>query len=232
MLMLRHLVNAKGQAMNNRFAVMGNPIAHSLSPQIHTYFAKQLGIELIYEKIGVPEADFEFQVAQFFRQKGKGLNITLPFKERAFSLASQRTARCQIAKAANTLWMNKGILHADNTDGAGLILDLHKHLVLKGKKILVIGAGGAARGIIGPLVENNAKLIVTNRSYEKLIALSDSFPQIKTIPLPCIEGCFDLIINATSASVTKGDLGLSSSILSPATLCYDLAYSLNQFFAE
>lgn len=128
--------------MFQRFAVMGNPIHHSLSPIIHQYFAKQAGIQLTYAKIKADEQSFEQQLTDFFHQQGRGVNVTLPFKQRAFLVAQQVTERCKQAGAANTLWMNDNQLHADNTDGVGLIRDLHHYINLPDKRVAILGAGG------------------------------------------------------------------------------------------
>ncbi|TAL63852.1 MAG: shikimate dehydrogenase, partial [Legionella sp.] len=147
--------------MSQRFAVIGNPVAHSLSPHIHQYFAEQFNIQLTYEKILSQAPDFAAQVSYFFSQGGKGLNVTLPFKEEAFALAQIKTPRGQLAGAVNTLWMHAGQLHADNTDGIGFLRDLVRHIEPQGKQILLLGAGGAARGILGPLSEAQpAKLVL------------------------------------------------------------------------
>ncbi|HHF7348401.1 TPA: shikimate dehydrogenase [Legionella feeleii] len=212
--------------MSSRCAVMGNPVAHSLSPFIHQYFAEQTGKQLSYEKILVAEDTFESQVTFFFAQGGLGLNITLPFKQRAFAMADLSTPRCQQAKAANTLWMEEERLHADNTDGAGLIKDLSRYLDLNAKKILLIGAGGAARGIIAPLLAANiARLTVTNRTEEKATILQTDFPEISYCPLTKLQAEYDVLINATSASLTGDAIPLAPALFQAATCCYDLAYS-------
>ncbi|MBA3535183.1 MAG: shikimate dehydrogenase [Tatlockia sp.] len=214
--------------MTNRFAVMGNPIAHSLSPFIHQRFAEQLGIELSYEKIHIAkESLFDETVSNFFSQGGKGLNITLPFKQKAFGMSVIRTARCNQAKAANTLWVDKANkLNADNTDGIGLIRDLLTYCELAGKQVLLLGAGGAARGIIGPLLAAEiAQLVLVNRSAEKATSIQADFSQIKCTPLAELRTSFDLIINATSASLQSERMALPQLVLKPTTLCYDLAYS-------
>lgn len=213
--------------MATHFAVMGNPVAHSLSPFIHQRFAEQTAIQLTYRKIQVTDTDFEFQVNSFFAEAGKGLNITLPFKERAYQMAIIQMPRCQQAKAANTLWVSEGRLYADNTDGTGLINDLRNYLDLVGKKVLILGAGGAARGIVGPLLTANiAQLTVANRTEEKLRQLIADFPAINYANLNNIQGNYDLIINATSASLTETNLYLPTSILRKDTLCYDLTYNI------
>jgi len=212
-----------------RFAVMGNPIAHSLSPFIHQRFAEQLGIELSYEAIQVTDENrFASTVADFFGRGGKGLNITLPYKEKAFALAARNSFASTKAKAANTLWMDEGKLHADNTDGAGLLKDLANYCELKTKQVLLLGAGGAARGVIGPLLAAGiSQLVVVNRSPEKAFHLQLDFPQIQCSPINDLKINFDLIINATSASLNSENLRLSASLLKPETLCYDLAYAKN-----
>lgn len=211
-----------------RYAVVGRPISHSLSPSIHQQFAQQLGISLVYERIEGDALQFEQQVRDFFEAGGKGLNITLPFKERAFALADACTRRCHQAKAANTLWMQDGLLHADNTDGEGLVNDLSRHGALAHKRLLVLGAGGAARGIIGPLLDADiASLVLVNRDISKAAALKRDFPsiQIKTFDLLCPENVFDLIINATSASLTGNPLPLPDFLWQGKPFCYDLSYA-------
>ncbi|ARG96378.1 shikimate dehydrogenase [Legionella micdadei] len=212
--------------MINRFAVMGNPISHSLSPFIHQRFAEQTGIKLSYEKLLVPEEHFEAQVLDFFAQGGKGLNITLPFKQKAYAMAHTRSPRAMQAKAANTLWMSDNQLHADNTDGIGLIRDLAYYLNLTEKHVLLLGAGGAARGIIGPLLDAGiSSLFVVNRTEEKAQSLKADFAQITCSRLSELKGDFDLIINATPSSLTEEKMELPHSLLKPTTLCYDLAYN-------
>ncbi|HHL3492366.1 TPA: shikimate dehydrogenase [Legionella pneumophila] len=212
--------------MLHRFAVIGNPIAHSLSPVIHQMFAQQTQIELIYEKILGDDIKFEQQVSDFFIQCGKGLNVTLPYKKRAYEFATVHTQRCTLAGAANTLWMKENQVHADNTDGIGLIRDLSRFLELKGKKILILGAGGAVRGIISPLLETKPlKLIVANRTLAKAEELQHQFPQVNVKSLDELSESFDLIINATSASLSGQIIVLSEEVLSHKPFCYDLAYN-------
>jgi shikimate dehydrogenase len=207
------------------FAVIGNPIDHSLSPKIHQQFAAQLGLSLTYEKILTNEHEFSTTVSHFFDQGGTGLNITMPFKTQAFNLAKIRTPRCQQAKAANTLWMDKGILHADTTDGVGIISDLSHHLTLNGKQVLVLGAGGASRSIIGPLLAANiAGLTLVNRTAARAEAVQIDFPQIKVSALTDLNASYDLIINTASTSFSTFPPGL----LAPSTLCYDLAYNIHE----
>lgn len=211
--------------MSQRFAVIGNPIAHSLSPVIHQAFAKQVNIQLTYEKIKADDPSFELLVSDFFAQDGKGLNITLPFKQRAFAMAQQSSFRCQQAGAANTLWMQANQLHADNTDGIGLIRDLSRYLSVNGKRVLILGAGGAARGIISPLLENRpAELIIANRTSAKAEEFQRAFPQTQCLGFDEIEGQFDLVINATSASLVGEFVALPDECMSAKPFCYDLSY--------
>ncbi|MCW8408798.1 shikimate dehydrogenase [Legionella sp. PATHC035] len=211
--------------MSQRFAVIGNPIAHSLSPIIHQCFAKQVNIHLTYEKIKADDPAFERLVADFFAQEGKGLNVTLPFKQRAFEMAPQRSLRCKQAGAANTLWMEANQLHADNTDGIGFIRDLNHYITVEGKRILILGAGGAARGIVHPLLENSPEeLIVANRSFAKAEEFQRAFPQTKCVAFNEIKGHFDLVINATSASLAGEFIALPDQCMSAKPFCYDLSY--------
>lgn len=206
---------------------MGNPIAHSLSPLIHQRFAEHLGIELSYEAIRVAdENQFPIAVADFFEGGGRGLNITLPYKQKAFAMAANNSLLSAQAKAANTLWMNEGQLQADNTDGVGLLKDLANYCELKNNQVLLLGAGGAARGIIAPLLAAGiSQLIVVNRNPAKAHNLQLDFPAIQCSLLTELETDFDLIINATSASLGSEKLILPPSLLKPTTFCYDLAYT-------
>lgn len=211
--------------LSNRFAVIGNPITHSLSPEIHQRFAQQTQVQLTYEKIMGEDLYFESQVSDFFTQGGRGLNITLPFKQRAFAMAKDRTPRCQSAGAANTLWMKDGQLCADNTDGVGLVRDLSRFTKLPGKRILVLGAGGAVRGIIYPLLEEKpVSLVIANRTKAKVDELQAAFPQIIGVDITHLSGEFDLIINGTSASLGGNTVTLPNECFATVPLCYDLAY--------
>lgn len=211
--------------MKSRYAVMGNPVDHSLSPIIHQLFAQQTGRELIYEKIKIDLPFFEQQVAQFFDKGGLGLNITLPCKQTAFALADKVTARCLQARAANTLWRNVSGLQADNTDGIGLMRDLSRYLDVAGKRVLLMGAGGAARGILAPLLAANpAQLLIANRTQEKARALSVEFVPAIYCDLAELSEPFDLIINATAASLENQHVERLSAMINSNTICYDLAY--------
>ncbi|MCX5467710.1 shikimate dehydrogenase [Acinetobacter nematophilus] len=214
--------------MSKQFAVIGNPIEHSRSPELHHAFAKQTGIDLNYSKRLAPLDGFENSVHEFFSQNGVGMNVTVPFKEQAFALCTQLTERAKIAKAVNTLWMENGELHGDNTDGQGLV-DAIKALdwKLTDTDILIIGAGGATRGVIYPLVKAGVKkIVIANRTLaraEQLVAdLTDSVPeaQLMACNLTALQGQFDIVINATSASLS-GD-----ALILPATLTFDHAYEM------
>ncbi len=216
---------------SKQYAVMGNPIHHSLSPLIHQLFAKQTGLTLTYEKIQIDVLRFEQQVIEFFQHGGKGLNITLPCKQQAFAMSQQKTLRCQQAGAANTLWMHSGQLHADNTDGVGLLRDLSRYIHITGKKILILGAGGAARGVIGPLLAAHPEqLMIVNRTFKNAQALQDDFLNAtccrwEDLGYKCN---YDIIINATSASLDGQCLVLPEQLMAAKPFCYDLAYSKRQ----
>lgn len=208
------------------YAVIGHPVGHSLSPLIHQEFAKQAGISLQYGKIEGDASNFEKQVADFFYRGGQGLNVTLPFKERAFAMADKATKRCRQAKAANTLWMMNERLQADNTDGIGLVRDLLRYTCLQGRKMLVLGAGGAARGIIPPLLDAAPeRLVVANRSLSRAEGLKKDFPAIDIQPLDELDFDAQIVINATAVSLAKENIPFSPALFFERPFCYDLAYS-------
>jgi shikimate dehydrogenase len=203
-----------------RFAVIGTPIAHSLSPLIHYLFAKQTQIKIRYDKLISSESTFARDVQHFFKTGGSGLNITLPFKELAYNLSSTATLSCQQAKAANTLWFKNGQIHAANTDGIGLVQDLTQYLEIKNKTILIIGAGGAARAIISELIKTKVHLItICNRTTNKLDSIKIDFPTIFCSNY--LENKkFDLIINTTSSAAEF----VQDQIIANAKFCYDINY--------
>jgi shikimate dehydrogenase len=216
----------------DRYAVFGHPISHSQSPRIHALFAEQTGQRLVYTARNVPPASFEPEVRRFFEDDGKGLNCTVPLKELAFRYADRRSERAERCRAVNTLVrLPDGVVFGDNTDGIGLIRDLVTNLglILEGRRILLLGAGGASRGILAPLLEQRPeRLVVANRTPDKAVRLALEFSELGSVT-----GCglgelggksFDLILNATAASLS-GDLpDLPSGILVPNGGCYDLAY--------
>ena len=215
-----------------RYAVMGNPIAHSKSPRIHTLFAQQTRQDLEYTAILVELDGFEDAVAGFLADGGKGLNITVPFKEAAWALAQKRSPRAERAGAVNTLLLDQSGRHfGDNTDGAGLVRDLVSNhgAVLQDRRLLLVGAGGAARGVIQPLLnENPALLVIANRTADKAIELARSFCELGRIEgcgLDDLEGhSFDIIINATAASLAGEVPALPVSIVTADCWCYDMMY--------
>ena len=224
-----------------RFAVFGNPVAHSKSPQIHQAFAAQRDAVLTYEKIAPPLDGFAQAVAAFFTDAGQGANVTVPFKEEAFALCSERTARAELAGAVNTLWQERGVLHGDNTDGAGLMTDIRTNLgwPVTARRVLVLGAGGAVRGILGPLLaEAPAEVVIANRTADKAVKLAHSFrilakkTKIEKNTDISLHGCgydqldtlFDLVINGTSAGLSGGMPALPAALLQPGAHAYDMVY--------
>ena len=213
------------------FTVFGNPIAHSVSPQIHQAFAQQIGVELNYTRSLTSVSRFRRTVAEFFRTGGAGANVTVPFKQQAFDLVTYVTTRAQQAGAVNTLVpLGYGQLLGDNTDGIGLVRDLKRNLgqELNNRDVIILGAGGAARGVIAPLLEQGvASLTIANRTIEKANLLVEKFGQ------PTLQACrFEqltiptdaLVINATSASLTGQKLPLESNELAHAACAYDMMY--------
>jgi shikimate dehydrogenase len=215
----------------DQYAVFGNPIKHSKSPFIHTLFAKQTAQQMVYKAIEAPTDDFENTLAQFFANQGKGCNITVPFKEQAYRYAQQLTERATLAGAVNTLKLtDDGIIIGDNTDGAGLVQDLKiNHIAIKDARILLLGAGGAARGVCGPLLaENPRQLIIANRTFAKAQTLAEIFAQkgeISACEFKELAGEFDLIINSTSASLSGQIPPISPDLIKPETAIYDMMYS-------
>jgi shikimate dehydrogenase len=215
----------------DQYAVFGNPIKQSKSPFIHTLFANQTAQQLVYSAIEPPVDGFEKAIADFFGSAGKGCNITAPFKEQAFQYAQQRTERANLAGAVNTLKLtDDGMIIGDNTDGAGLVLDLiNNHVNLKGARILLLGAGGAARGVCGPLLDELPKeIVIANRTFEKAEILSNIFKglgNINACQFEQLSGEFDLIINSTSAGLSGKIPTISAELVRPETAIYDMTYS-------
>jgi shikimate dehydrogenase len=213
--------------MTDRYAVFGHPIAHSKSPQIHAAFARQTGQDMTYEAILAPLDGFADGVTAFIAAGGRGANVTVPFKEQAFRLADRLSPRAQRAGAVNTLVFDGGIL-GDNTDGAGLVADLTRNLnrALAGQRILLLGAGGAARGVIEPLLEQHpAALVIANRTVSRAQDLADLFGHgIRACGFDDAGGPFDVVINATAASLTGELPALPSAVFTANTLAYDMMY--------
>jgi len=217
----------------DRYAVFGNPIEHSKSPFIHTRFAEQTGQQLIYTAELVEAGDFNQAVARFAENNGKGLNITVPFKQDAWQLATQRSQRAQRAGAVNTLLINgTGDYFGDNTDGIGLVRDLvnNHRLQLEGRTILIIGAGGAVRGVIEPLLAcKPAALTIANRTREKALQLAKDFSDLGNIKACGLDefgtSSYDIIINGTSASLSGELPALPAALITENTFCYDMMYA-------
>jgi shikimate dehydrogenase len=229
--------------MTDRYAVFGNPIAHSQSPRIHSLVAAQTGQDLSYEALLAPVDGFAAAVESFMHQGGKGANVTVPFKEEAFRLASRLTPRAEAAGAVNTLSFANGIISGDNTDGAGLVQDLKANLgfYLAGKRILLLGAGGAARGVILPLMqERPAALTIANRTEAKAVRLANEFAghaALSSLPVACgfaqLAGqTFDLVINATSTGLSATALPLPPQIFAPHGLAYEMVYGRQTPFMQ
>lgn len=214
--------------MSKQFAVIGNPIEQSRSPELHHAFAEKTGIDLHYSKRLAPLDGFEASVTDFFAHGGSGMNVTVPFKEQAFAQCQVLTERARMAKAVNTLWMQDGKLHGDNTDGQGLVDAIHAlGWSLQHSRILILGAGGATRGVIYPLVQAGAKkIVIANRTLaraEQLIAdLQQHVPQaeLSATALTDLSGEFDLVINATSASLS------GEALILPEQLQFQHAYEM------
>jgi len=214
--------------MTDRYAVFGHPIAHSKSPLIHAAFARQTGQDLTYEAILAPLDGFAESVTAFVAAGGRGANVTVPFKEEAFRLAGRLTPRARRAGAVNTLALDADGILGDNTDGAGLVADLTRnlHRTLAGRRILLLGAGGAARGVIEPLLEAQpAALVIANRTVGRAQELAELFDRgIRACGFDALDTAFDLVINATAASLAGEMPPLSPRIFTPETLAYDMMY--------
>lgn len=216
----------------DRYVVFGNPIGHSKSPLIHRLFAEQTAQQLDYSTSLAPLDDFSDFAKTFFLE-GRGANVTVPFKEEAYRLANSLTARAQRAGAVNTLSkLADGTLLGDNTDGAGLVRDLtvNAGFSLKGKRILLLGAGGAVRGALEPLLaEQPASVIIANRTVEKAELLAELFADLGPVSasgFDWLQESVDLIINATSASLSGDVPPIASSLIEPGrTFCYDMMYA-------
>ncbi len=226
--------------MTDHYAVIGNPIAHSKSPLIHTEFAKQTAQAMDYQAILAPLDDFAATVQALIQQGYKGVNVTVPFKFAAFALASQHSARAIAAGAANTLsFTDLGIL-ADNTDGAGLVRDIqdNQHCSFAGKRVLLIGAGGAAEGVLQPiLAAQPSLLVISNRSLDKAQAMLSKVTPTQTQLHACafadlVGQAFDVVINATSAGLNDSQLAIPDSVFASNCLAYDMMYGRETPFMQ
>jgi shikimate dehydrogenase len=218
------------------YGVIGHPVAHSWSPFIHGMFARQTGENVAYRLHDVSPEDFRNHVLEFFSRGGCGLNVTVPHKLAAADLANELTPRAERAGAVNTLMLKRdNRLLGDNTDGAGLVHDLRDNLgvELGNRRVLIVGAGGATRGVVAPLlVLQPAELVVANRTAERAQAFASDFADLGTV-----RGCgfedigadgFDVVINATSASLSGEVPAIPASVILPGTVCYDMAYGRNE----
>ncbi len=227
--------------MSDRYAVFGNPVAHSRSPAIHAAFARQTGQDIVYEALAAPLDGFAAALHAFAAAGGRGANVTVPFKREAWRLADRRSARAQAAGAVNTLRFDAQGLFGDNTDGAGLIADICGNLgySIAGRRVLLLGAGGAARGVLLPLLAAAPRrLVLANRSEDRAQALREEFaaaaaalavelPEdgFEALGLPALAGGrFELVIDATSAGLAGAPPQLPEAVFDPAGLAYDLVY--------
>ena len=231
------------------YAVFGNPIAHSQSPQIHEQFARRSNQDLTYVRIQPEPDQFSTMLSAFFQMGGKGANITVPFKLEAYTQCQQLTPRAKLAGAVNTIWQESGQLVGDNTDGVGLVRDLRSQgIELKNKRILIVGAGGASRGIIGPIAQElPSSLIITNRTVGKAKELVVAFKEltnsiavdIRAWSLSQLEQenllPFDLVMNASAAGLDRqspfSELA-AKSVFRPNCFAYDLLYGKTTPFIQ
>jgi shikimate dehydrogenase len=223
------------EAPPDRYGLVGHPIEHSRSPLIHTLFARQTGQNLTYELIEATSEAFETAVRGFGAAGGKGLNVTVPHKEAAFALVDEASAAANAAGAVNTIRIDHGRLLGDNTDGVGFIRDLtvNQRQTLAGRKIIVLGAGGAARGIVGPLLAAEpSDLVIANRTRERAEQLVEHFGRVPPLRALAFDELpelapFDVLVNATSAGLKGESPPFPPSLLNARSFCYDLVYSVN-----
>ena len=223
----------ENRPVTDQYAVIGNPIRHSKSPQIHKAFARAVGMDLEYTTIEAPSGGFLEAVRSFREQGGLGLNVTAPFKLEAYALADRRSERAEAAGSVNTLRFEGSFVQADNFDGIGLVRDIEENhgYEIAGRRILLLGAGGAARGVVNPLwAQRPAELVIANRDPSRAREVADRIRGARLVRVGGYdvigdEG-FDLVINATSASM-RGELPrTASTIFRTGGLAYDLAYGL------
>ncbi len=221
--------------MTDRYAVIGNPISHSKSPLIHRMFAEQTGQDISYEAIEAPLDGFAATIERLHKEGYKGCNVTVPFKFEAFGIAAERSARAVSAQAVNTLSLGTPI-KGDNTDGAGLVRDIEHNLAvsLHGKRILLMGAGGAASGVVLPLLTAGARITVANRTADKalqLAAANSGNGQISGCGYESLQGMdFDVVINATSSGLKNELPPLPENIFTAGALAYDMMYGRETSF--
>ena len=217
----------------DRYGLVGHPVEHSRSPFVHTLFARQTGQRLTYELIDAPPAAFETAVRGFGAAGGRGLNVTVPHKEAAFALVRDVTHNARVAGAINTITIDGNHLRGDNTDGVGFIRDVtvNQGFDLAGRSVILFGAGGAARGIVGPLLaEKPAKLVIANRSRQRATELAAHFgnpPEIEVVEFADLasQPAFDLLVNASSAGLKGEATAFPGSLVNAGSFCYDMVYS-------
>lgn len=222
--------------MPDRYAVIGNPVAHSKSPDIHQVFALQTDQDIVYERVLAPLDGFSDTVRTMLAQGFKGANVTVPFKFEAFELADYLTERARDAGAVNTLVFGENGILGDNTDGLGLVRDIQNNLEFKlqGKRVLLIGAGGAAEGVLHPVLAQQPELLViANRNLDKALSMVRKvqdqgdyrYVSVNAYAFDDLHGqSFDLVINATSAGLTDSALPLPDNLFAPDALAYDMMY--------
>ncbi|WPB56182.1 shikimate dehydrogenase [Xylophilus sp. GOD-11R] len=219
----------------DRYCVMGNPVSHSRSPWIHARFAELAGDRIEYGAQLVALDGFADGVRAFIDAGGRGCNVTVPFKFEAAAIADRLTDRARIAGAANTLRFENGEIHADNTDGVGLVNDIERNagVPIAGRDVLLIGAGGASAGVLGPLLNAGpARLVIVNRTADKARALADSHQPLarvadtllQTLPIDALTHPFDIVINATASSLAGVGVPVPAAVLRPGTLAIDMMY--------
>jgi len=219
------------ESVTDRYVVIGNPIEHSKSPQVHALFAQQTAQAMRYERLLAPVDRFAESVHEFIAQGGRGANVTVPFKLEAFALAQALTPRAQAAGAVNTLSFSAEGIKGDNTDGMGLVRDITRNagVPLRDRSVLLLGAGGAARGVILPLIEAHiAGLVIANRTQSRAMELAQQFSHsdvpVSSAAFEQLDQPFDVIINATSASLDAALPPLPDGVFGPQTLAYDMMY--------
>lgn len=220
--------------MTERYAVIGHPVAHSQSPAIHARFAEATGQDIVYSRIEAPLDGFERAVDEFRAAGGSGLNVTLPFKQAAFRYCAEVAGRARQAQAVNTLVFGERV-RGDNTDGVGLMRDIEGNLALPlgGRSVLLMGAGGAAQGVVGALLEAGiAHLMIANRTLAKAEALAARFGTPRAARYEEARGPFDVVINATSAGLSGEAPRLPSSAIGSGTLAYDMTYGRDTAFLK
>ena len=215
--------------MSDRYAVIGNPVAHSQSPRIHAMFAEATGQNIEYGRIFAEEGRFEAEVDAFRSAGGRGMNVTLPYKEAAFHYATRHSERARLARAVNTLRFEHDGVFGDNTDGIGLVTDITVNLGLDliGRRILIAGAGGAARGVLPALAATRpATIVIANRTPGRADEIARAFPETAvSARYDDLEGeAFDIVINATSASVQDEAVPIPNAVFRGALLAYDMMY--------